>query len=532
MELTIITLLTLTATLVNILPSLIGRLTTPPNMTFLGTVHHPFDYFYYLSQFAQGGQGSWLRGFDLYTTLYPRPTFVGWINIVLGHAFSLVGISHLGAYQISTVLFTLTFLALTYLFIGEVFPKKHHSPRLRIISFLLFLTNNAIAIPHLAGSRWTFPFIDYWNNYATPFVRLGNVPHHLIAHAAIVGTFLCTLWWVRARRYRVIFLVGSALAGIILASINPIQWVLVGVSLGVAALLVGRVNERFSAKKILVSLLPLVSFALSGLPMAIYLQQLFRLPPYSQLAAWELTQQIRLRWWDILLASGPVFFLGFAGAPLFFKNLSYPKILIGTYVAATYLLFLSPVSHVMGITNARFLSGVTFVGLACAAGNLLIRLGKRRLGTHQTTGMILCLVILFTIPATWAQLQARATFNPNNAYQYIPDAVYNIFISAKRLSAPNDTFLAIWPFNVTFPGISGRRSFHGHPLLTIDAAAKDEQANAFFSGSMSDETMQQFLRDNGIAYVLTYRWSPKLAALPFLTKVIDTDYLVIYRVAD
>ena len=69
-----------------------GLLATPPNAVYLGTVHWPGDYFYYLSQFAQG-RYSWFYSYDLYTGDFPFKTLVGWVNVFLGRIFFLVGLT-------------------------------------------------------------------------------------------------------------------------------------------------------------------------------------------------------------------------------------------------------------------------------------------------------------------------------------------------------------------------------------------------------------------------------------------------------
>ena len=104
----------------NSLPFIAGVLATPSGSVFLGTVHWPGDYFYYLSQFAQG-RNNWFTSYDLYTNDFPQKTFVGWVNVFLGHIFSLMGVDHLAAYQLSIVIFTIAFLFVSYLLIREIY---------------------------------------------------------------------------------------------------------------------------------------------------------------------------------------------------------------------------------------------------------------------------------------------------------------------------------------------------------------------------------------------------------------------------
>ncbi len=135
MELIAVSAIIIFFVLLNSLTFIVGALNTPLNHVFLGTVHWPGDYFYYLSQFAQGKE-SWFKGFDLYTSDFTSQTYVGWVNIFLGHIFNFVGLNQFIAYQISIIIFCITFLGISYLLIREIFPEFR---RMRIIAFLLFL---------------------------------------------------------------------------------------------------------------------------------------------------------------------------------------------------------------------------------------------------------------------------------------------------------------------------------------------------------------------------------------------------------
>src|SRR3990167_4479799 len=98
MEVFIVSIIILLALILNSLTYIAGVLATPANAVYLGTVHWPGDYFYYLSQFAQG-RYSWFFSYDLYSRDFPVKTLGGWVNVFLGRLFFLAGIDHLRAYQ-------------------------------------------------------------------------------------------------------------------------------------------------------------------------------------------------------------------------------------------------------------------------------------------------------------------------------------------------------------------------------------------------------------------------------------------------
>ncbi|MBI5452827.1 hypothetical protein HY945_05170, partial [Candidatus Gottesmanbacteria bacterium] len=246
----------------NSLTYILGALATPAGSVFLGTVHWTGDYFSYLSQFAQGAT-NWFFSYDLYTSDFPHPTLVGWVNVFLGRIFHLIGINHLMAYQLSIVIFAAAFLGVSYLLIREIFPpsSRHPEPRSisgrgilerfldsppsggslgmtvrsdgnvikRVMAFVLFVTSNALPKIIWEGGKWSLSYYDFWFNNGLPFNRLGGVPHHLIARTAISLSLLLAIWWWKKKDWRI--LLTFPIIGFVLASVEPVHWGLVVVVL-------------------------------------------------------------------------------------------------------------------------------------------------------------------------------------------------------------------------------------------------------------------------------------------------------------
>jgi len=158
-------------TLLNSLQFWIGLTNTPKDHIYLGTVHNPGDYFYYLSQFKQGSDRI-LSGFDLMTGEFKSATFVGWINILLGRLFSIVGIDFISAYQISVLLFTSLLLFLSWTIIRRTINASHSwdshasnealhtKPHIKylfaILTFFLFCISNALPVlPTTDNQSWS-----------------------------------------------------------------------------------------------------------------------------------------------------------------------------------------------------------------------------------------------------------------------------------------------------------------------------------------------------------------------------------------
>lgn len=554
MELIIITAIIFFSVFLNSLNFIVGLLSTPKDLFFLGTVHWSGDYFYYLSQFAQG-KISWLKGYDLYTADFPVETYVGWVNVFLGRIFYLLGVSHLLAYQLSVVIFSITFLGVSYLVIREIFSKRGK----RIVAFLLFTISNAFPIITVQGGSFSFSYYDYWFNMGIPFNRLICVPHQLIARTCVVLAILLAIWWWKKRRK--LILPGLLLVGFILASVEPVQWGLVVGVLFIASIIiiiygschksvptfaskspacggvkaseasVGIPSFVSPAAKLNVFNIAGLFLLLGGLPMALYLKDIFSRPPYLQLALWEATQQVRINLATFILGNGPVLVLAIIGIFFFIRKITFARLVALIFSLVSVFLFFSPIPGMVKIINVRFLPAATTLFFACFAAEAIFALSQRfKKRSSLIIYTIVGLVVLIVLPAYISQSKTRLTVDITNAFYYVPIKTIEAYKKAEKVSTPSDTFLVTWPFNSSFPGMTGRRVFHGHNLLTIDYEKKDGQAIEFFAGRMKKEEQRNFLLQNKINYVLAYSWEGEVKSSANLIPVFDNSWLALYRV--
>lgn len=482
----------------NIWPLIWGYMHTPPGMVFPGTIHHPSDYFYYLSQFAQHSR-PFLTTINLFTTEDVPPSFVGWVNILLGKIFSLIGFSAQTAYGVSVI--ALTILAL---YSALMLAKKiHGNEKAATITLLLF------SIFHAFPTRrdGTPSYHDYWNNIAVPHVRLGGVPHQLLTTLLSFITVILLLTGKPTKKHYAVML----LIGAMLASLQPVQWALiVGVS-GMVYVL----NKR-------PVILPLLLFV-GGIVPALYLMRLFQTEPFIQLRLWEAAQQNNLTFTHFLLATGPVFLLSLFSIPIALVRLTPPILFSVLYSLITLILFLSPVPKLAAISHVRFFTALSVFCLSSVAA-----IGILKLKRYTLAALVALALLLF--PVHLRSIRLANTFSPSNAYQYLRIDDYRFLTQSAGYSTDaDDVFLVLWPYNTIFPGITGKRSFNGHPLLTIDAEVKDARANAFFDGTMNDADMTAFLHTYAIKYVIAYTWMKHLERIPALTYIASTDTLVLYR---
>lgn len=514
------------AAFVNILNFIVGMRNTPPGNIFLGTMHHPQDYFYYLSQFVQGST-SWFFSRNLYTHDYSGSTAVGWINVVTGKILGWSGLTHQWAYAVAVALGTLLFLGILAWLFRLSMPEKT-AGFTRWLALLLFLISNTFPTAILGKNS---DANTYWNNYGEPFVRLGGVPHHLIMHTMVALILILTALFVKTRSRRTMIISGIplAMAAATLASINPVQWMWTGAALALSLLLYTLIHPGGGLRSIAQNMLPLCLVFLAGLPIALYLKQLFSLTPYTQLTAWEYKQQIHLSLPGLLLSSGPVVILGLLGIPLLLRKKSLLHILLCVYALGSIMIFLSPLPRMLILSNVRFVSGITVVCFALAAAELFTWLfRKKNMCMRFSTGILLCTTILLCLIPLRTQLQDRITLDQKNAFIYIPISVMQGYTEVIKQTPHDATILAYWPFEASLPAFTGRQVFFGHPLLTTDFERKSGEAYFFIDKRMTPEEMAAFLKRNNIDYI--FGFNNTVPTVPLYDVIFKNDLISLYKV--
>ena len=525
MEAVLVTIAIATAVICSNLNYLSGVWATPSSSIYLGTVHWAGDYFYYLSQFAQGRDGLFLS-YDLFTGDFPYKTAVGWVNVFMGRAAYITGINHVWAYQIAVFIFSTLFLLFSYLLIREIFKgKDSRNSQLRITAFILFILSNTIPKIISVNGMWTVTFFDYWFNNGLPFNRLANVPHQLIAKAIVSLILLLAIVWYRgySKRRLALYLALFLMCGLVLASTEPVHFAIVTLVMLLVPLLFYRKNY--------VMFIPLIFFAGGGLPATLYIKKLFTDLPYSQLAAWELTQSIKPDILNFVLSNGILMVIAIIGALQFYKKGSVQNFTIVIFCFLTIVLFLSPVPSLLGIVNVRFMPAATTIFIACIAANTVWEFAKKagKRSGRVYWGIIALIIIINVLPLP-TQLKNKVKADRSNAYFYVDKKVYDTFEKAAHISSMGDQFLVVWPFNTPFPGVAGRHSFNGHPLLTINSSLKDKTSSDFFYDKMNKEEMDKFVILNNIDFVIAYGFMQRIKNMDILENVYDNGMLSIYKV--
>lgn len=586
-----------------------GLVHKPQNTLYLGTVHWPSDYFYYLSQMVQGKEHI-LSSRMLYTNEKMPYVYIGWQHVLIGRIGSLLHLRVIESYQLGVILSLTLFLSFTYLLIRKIFPESAFR---RILAFFFFISSTSLPLINFGKNGIGWGYYTFWYNTGNIFGRLGPTPHHLLAGTFFVVVLLLAIkWWERKdKKIHFGYLIGIAVFSFLLASINPVQW---GLLMGAVSITVFVINFPIFAGPVirvsrlslqgyflllhkpspikpseasvgnprsrhplnLVYLFPSLFIFLAGLPAALYAKYVFSIPPYSYSSVWEVTQQLGITPKVLLLGSGIVVVYALFGIIPFIKKRKAEHIFAVAFVAFAALFYFTSIPYRLHLTNARFWPPVTYIFISCLVvegiyilATYMFRFGMRFFGLFSSLRhfvpqgkrvypdldkigrraqvkrsskfiprlpisfflvFLILLYLITIIPSHYAQQREILAAKAGNAFIYLPKDAYDAFLIASDLSKKDTIFLIQWPFNESFSALTGRISFIGFSLLTIDADKKGDLIYRFFDGKMTDKEMIEFLHQYKINYIVGYWWNPKLNTLQGVTRVYTNGTMAIDRV--
>lgn len=521
-----------------------GLLNTPKNTFYLGTVHWPSDYFYYLSQMVQGKENI-LSSRMLYTSEKMPYVYIGWQHVLIGRIGNLLHLGVIESYQLGVILGLILFLSFTYLLIRKILPE---SAGKRILAFFFFISSTSLPLINFGKNGVEWGYYTYWYDTGNIFGRLGPTPHHLLAGTFFVVSLLLVMkWWEKKdKKIHVSYLVGIAVFSFLLATINPVQWGLLVGAVFITVFLMKfycHVGPALSEAKghpqkfvfRVFDFFPSLFIFLAGLPAALYAKYVFSIPPYSYSSVWEVTQQLGITPKVLLLGSGIVVVYALFGMVPFIKKRKAEHIFVVAFVVFAALFYFTSIPYRLHLTNARFWPPVTYIFISILAVEgvyVFSSMFLKKLIPRPT--IILVILILFylitILPSHYAQQVEILQPKPGNAFVYLPKDAYDAFLIASDLSKKDTIFLVQWPFNESFAALTGRISFIGFNLLTIDADKKGDLIYRFFDGQMKDKDMIDFLHKYKINYVVGYWWNPKLDTSQGLKRVYTNGTMAIDKV--
>jgi hypothetical protein len=513
------------------------KLSETPGLVYLGAVHYPSDYFYYLSQMIQG-KDNFLTSTMLFTSEKLTPVYVGWQNVLTGKILLSLGFSVIEAYQVAVFIYLTLFLALGYILLCQYFLKERNK---RLLAFFFFLTSTSLWKINFNPQGPELAYFWYWYNHGDSLVRFGPTPHHLMANSAFTALLLLSYFWFAKKRIKLYMILLFIVCSIILTSITPVYWGLMVLTLAAipfVALTTGGLKAiktrllEFKGK-MLINFTPLFFVLLPSIPVAIYVKKVFTLPPYSYSSIWESQQYVGVNLYWLIVGSGLVIPLAFLGLKNYIRSSNSGRIVGLILLTFSSLFYFSPIYQKLGVTNVRFWSGTIYLiwGALGAEGVFLIISRIKREAIKKVVIGIFFLVYLISILPTY-YVNYKAILKPQlfNSFYYLPKEALIAFQEAAKKGNRDSVYLVEWPFDEPFPALTGRKSLFGFRLLTIDAENKTQKAFDFFGGKMTDEEKYDFLKRYKIDYIVGYPWTPGINDLLFLKKEYENNFLGVYKV--
>jgi len=523
------------AVFISILPYLHGKSLTTPGYTYLGTVHYPVDYFYYVSQIAQGDRNVFLVDY-IWGSETIAPTLVGWLYTSFGAITHRLNITPILSYQIYLGISTALYVISTYILLRIVFPKSHAKPFVGLF-FSLF----SCEIPKIIhdASGWRIFYEKIWFNYGEPFVRWDPVPHHIIVLSAVIMLFvLVFLYWKIESTWRYGSLLATIIPVFILATAHPIQLLLVIATLGVSFLL-QEVPAIVHSKKIqFIKLIshwaPLIMICAVAAPILILMNQMLNIPPYNMSKPFEAGGN---EWTHITIVQffqfyGVVAIIGILSIPVFLKKKNPLRSFLIIYLIFSFGLYFSPIPEKIMVLNLRFLSAITILALAASATEGLfafIPLHKR-FGPIITTVLVLGVGVILALPFKQELDWKIFADTNNNAFYYIPTTWYDAAIQARNLTKPDEVILGFWPFDKLLPPLTGKKVFSVHELETIDYDKKNVIMDNLVNNRVTADQMLEIFKIYKIKTVLLDNASP-MNKPPYLVPAYKNQHITVYRVS-
>lgn len=520
MEAIIITIFILTAVFGIEIQYIVNKLAEPANLVYLGTVHWPADYFYYLSQFIQG-KNNWIWSTVLFTPEKLKPVLVGWQNVLTGKILTGLGLNVILAYQVAVGIYLALFLFISYRVIREIFPE--HKKK-RLLAFFFFITATSLWRVLKSSGGWELSYFTHWYNLGNSLARFGPTPHHLIAYS--LGSFIllnCILW-VKNGFKNSKYLFYLLIAGFLQASINPVAWGLTALSIITA----GAVN--LIRDKRIINLLPGLILMAAGIFPSIYVKAVFSRAPYNISSMWESAQQLGLTPLSLIQYSGLIIIFGLLGIISFLRKIIFGRMLIFIFLIYSLFFYMSGISGILKISNARFWPSQVYIGWAVIASEgVFLIVSKTRKAKKLIFAGVLGIYLVSIIPTYYVSY--KTILIPMRAYgfYYMPKDIYQAVKVSGKISKENDVFLVIWPYNLAFPALTGRKILFGDEFLTINYQTYMRDGFDIIDGKLTEDNLKRTLNKYRIKYLLMYTNNNYFRQFPFLKDVYRNPTVTLYR---
>lgn len=517
----------------------------PNGRIFIGIAHYYQDYFLYSSYIEQGVMGSWFWAHHMYTDEHLSTFWYYWLYVFLGHVGGWFHANAFVIYDVSLVMFSVMLLFLLYLLLRRLFTTAFSVT----VAFLFTATaSNFINVTDfLHGKALTLTGLDWFS--PTPALnRLGGVPHQILQTVDLVAIALLVLPVLTKHKLNPVRATAIALLSFYGATTNPVQMLLLSGAIGVTAT-IPVLKSLIDKKRIVWSdvqqLADCIVYVILpfGIGTLITNHEIGSIPMFAGARSWELQQ------WDFpdrqfatimdwFVSLGPILILLPFGVKRYVTKIDPLRLILLLCAVFSVAAFFSPLPQLAGVARSRWLSPFAYLAFPVLAADgffEIIRIAKNMHVSRFFVSMgIVTVYLIFTIPALIAQVEARISpvggFYLYGDLNHVTTAAMSAFSYLSGL--PGNGFVVTdptLPYDIIVPPITGKPSFTGHVLHTLNRPAKEQLRKQFFSGDMQETDAKTFIASHRIGYILASSENTDvLTAYPFLTKRYDAGGFIIY----
>ncbi len=475
-------------------PYLIAALSAPEGWQFAGFLVNPLDGHSYMAKMQQGAEGNWL----FHLTYTPEPhegAFIFTFYLALGHIAALTGLPKILIFHLARLLAGFGLLLTAFRFIGRLMPCAAE----RRLAFVFILS--ASGLGWLGAIFGAFP-IDLWVPEAfVPYSLYAN-PHFPLAMMLMLIIFdqILLSFESQISGYELMQVPKSEtlkpnpnsklqtpksiLAALALAMILPFAL------LTVWAILVIFLGRLFMVRRRLplTQIWPTLGVVFFSAPVIFYQYWVSTANPI--MAGWgaqNITNAPKLL--DFWLGYGVVGALAAVGFWRLIwpdrKNSTTGEWLVLIWAVGTVALVYFPFN-----LQRRLITGLHLplcilaaIGLSrWLVGSKLKPKYQRLITMAAVTTGALGTLLVWSVPLI-GFLQPPAE-SPTTARFFIRDDEVAAFEWLRGRVEPDDVILASPRVGMFVPGQTGARAFYGHPFETIQAKARESQAEDFYRGQI------------------------------------------------
>ena len=525
----------------------------PSDSVFVGLTHYWEDFYFYLDQFFQGANGQWLVT-NNFSVEPQTPSAVYFFNLLLGKIGGFFGLEPFISFHISTLVLKFIFIVLSY-YVISLFTKKKSS-RLTIFLIFLYSTTFPLFNTNTEGSA-VVESARVFRSENTISARFGNLPEGMIRNILFLLVFILfyklsvyihdlfqqtkKISYTKILKYDLLrLLTPSTIVLFFMTLADTTKTIII---LGATTVLfILYLPKQNRSQYLLAWIFCFIVLLIPSLGLLLYLKSsIYGNPLYMNAIQWDISEHIkqltylRQNFVYALSALGTLGLFFLVGLIPFIKRCNTRidrYILIIVFISI--IGFFSPIYLIAPIPGFRFIFSSTYIFFAIIAYTGIVAINRLFGGK-----MIYIILSLYFIPSliTYSNTLTNAIKplkEPYYHFAYIPNNLYRGLMFLRH-AQPKDAIVLAGPgtsMDILLPGLTGKRTYTGHLLMTPNNKEKDKIALDFFYKWTDQSVAKDFLRSNNIRYVMWTKYGGNVNQIKrdyqFLQTVFENDMVTVF----